>query len=314
MPTLLANTMRLHVRTLGLRDGPALLMIQGLGMQITDWPRALLAALARTHRVIVFDNRDYGRSQLCGPAIDPALTEDDYPFAPVAPQLAPYNLFDMAADGMALLDALGVAQAHVLGFSLGGMVAQVMAATCPDRVLTLTSLMSSGGQPVIPADTPGARHLARMIVPVADRAELIRRSVEAELIWSGPVQKIDSRRAARHLEHSFRRCYRPAAIHRQALAYAASGARFDLLRRIACPTLILHGALDPVIPPGFAREGARLIPGARLVMLETGAHALSPAVLARIAPEICRHLESGLPGENGMPGPRAPHRIPRAIP
>lgn len=295
MPTILvANNTRLHVRLAGPTHMPALLMIQGLGMQITDWPWVLLAALSQHRRLILLDNRDYGRSGPCGPAIDPALREADYPFVPVSPVKAPYSLYDMAADALGLMDALRIERADVLGFSMGGMIAQIMAAQCPDRVRSLVSLMSSGGQPSLPADTPGARALARMIVHVPDRARLIRHMIAAQRLWSGPHHETDANAIARHLERSYRRCYRPAAIHRQALAYASAGERSDLLRRIQCPSLVIHGEADPVIPLSFAEAAARLIPGSRLVTLPDAAHDLHPALLPRLWAAILDHLASAV--------------------
>jgi pimeloyl-ACP methyl ester carboxylesterase len=293
MPAILvANNTRLHVRLVGPAHGPALLMIQGLGMQMTDWPRALLAALSQHHRLVLFDNRDYGRSTSCGPAIDPALREADYPFAPVPQAKAPYSLHDMAADALGLMDALRIDCADVLGFSMGGMIAQIMAAQHPDRVRSLVSLMSSGGQAALPADTLGSQALARMIVHVPDRARLIRQMTAAQRLWSGPHYEIDPNAVARHLELSYRRCYRPAAIHRQALAYASAGDRSDLLRRIRCPSLVIHGKADPIIPLCFAEAAARLIPGARLLTLSDAAHDLHPTLLPRLSAAIRDHLGS----------------------
>lgn len=292
MPSILANNKRLHVRLVGPAYKPALLMIQGLGMQMTDWPRALLAGLSQQHRLILFDNRDYGRSGLCGPAIDPALRETDYPFAPVSPAKVPYSLYDMAADALGLMDALCIERADVVGFSMGGMIAQIMAAQRPDRVRSLVSLMSSGGQAALPAHTSGAHALARMIVHVPDRARLIAQMTAAQLLWSGPHHQINAKVVARHLEFSYRRCYRPAAIHRQALAYASAGERSDLLRRIQCPSLVIHGEADPVIPLSFAEAAARLIPRSRFIALPDAAHDLHPEVLPRISAAILDHLDA----------------------
>jgi proline iminopeptidase len=289
---LVATNVRLHVRLIGSAHNPALLMIQGLGMQMTDWPGALLTALSQHRRVILFDNRDYGRSSSCGPAIDPTLREADYPFAPVSPAKAPYSLHDMAADALGLMDALRIERADVLGFSMGGMIAQIMAARYPDRVRKLVSLMSSGGQASLPADTPGAQALAWMIVHVPDRAQLIRQMTGAQSLWSGPHHEIDATAAARRLELSYRRCYRPAAIHRQALAYASAGDRSALLRRVRCPSLVIHGVADPIIPLSFAEAAARLIPGARLLTLPDAGHDLHPALLPRICTAIRDHLDS----------------------
>lgn len=285
-----ADDTRLHARLIGPAHRPALLMIQGLGMQATDWPRALLGALAAHRCLILFDNRDYGRSSLCGPAIDPTLRETDYPFAPIAPTEAPYSLHDMAVDALRLLDALRIERADVLGFSMGGMIGQIMAAQWPGRVRALVSLMSSGGQAVLPADTPGARALARMIVHVPDRARLIRLMTDAQRLWSGPHHAIAAKAVARHLELGYRRCYRPAAIHRQAVAYASAGDRSDLLRRIRCRSLVIHGAADPVIPLSFAEAAARLIPGSHMLTLPDGAHDLHPALLPRLSAAILAHL------------------------
>jgi pimeloyl-ACP methyl ester carboxylesterase len=293
MPTIrAANSTHLHVRLVGPERAPALLMIQGLGMQMTDWPRALLIALAERYRLVLFDNRDYGRSSPCGPAIDPSLSEADYPFAPVSPSDAPHSLYDMAADVLGLLDALQIERAHVLGFSMGGMIAQILAAQQPDRVCSLISLMSSGGQAILPATVPASRTLARMIVHVPDRVHLICQMVAAQRVWSGPRHAIDPQRAARHMELSCRRCYRPAAIYRQALAYASAGARFDLLRRIHCPALVIHGELDPVIPLTFAETARQLIPRSRFIALPDAAHDLHPAVLPRVSAAILDHLDS----------------------
>jgi pimeloyl-ACP methyl ester carboxylesterase len=295
VPTLLANDIRLHVRELGPRGAPALLLVQGLGMQVTDWPRALLRRLAQRNHLILFDNRDYGRSQLCGPAIDPALRAADYPFAPVAPERTSYALSDMAQDALGVLDALGIARAHLLGFSLGGMIAQMVAALHPDRVLSLTSLMSSGGQAALPPDVPAARELARMIVHVSDRRHRLARALAAAQIWAGPYCPIDRVRAARHLDLNDRRCYRPAAVHRQALAYASAGERSLLLRCIACPTLILHGDADPVIPLSFARRAHELIPRSRFMVLPGAAHDLGALDAAGIASLVGSVTTAGPP-------------------
>ncbi|WP_119303796.1 alpha/beta fold hydrolase [Dongia deserti] len=296
MPAIvIGSSMRLHVRMIGSADHSPLLLIQGLGMQMTDWPGTLLAALSQHHRLVLFDNRDYGRSSPCGPAIDPALRESDYPFAPVAPERAPYSLYDMAADALSLLDALRIDSAHVMGFSMGGMIAQIMAAQWPDRVRSLVSLMSSGGQPVLLDDMPGAQFLARMIVHVPDRARLIRRMVAAQSAWTGPHHVIDPRIVVRRLELGYRRCYRPAAIHRQALAYASAGDRSSLLRCIRCPSLVIHGGADPIIPLAFAEAAARLIPGASLMVLPDAAHDLHPAVVPRLSAAILAHLAVAAP-------------------
>jgi pimeloyl-ACP methyl ester carboxylesterase len=290
MPAITANGVALRARILGPSAAPALLMIQGLGMQLTDWPRALLGRLAERYRVVLYDNRDYGRSRPCGTAIDRSLCEADYPFEPVPPERAPYTLYDLAEDARALLDALEIGCAHVAGFSLGGMIAQVLAARHPHRVRSLTSLMSSMGQPVLPATAPAARLLARMIIHVPDRAQLIVQSLAAHRVWAGDAHGIDAAKTARHFDLSFRRCYRPAAIHRQALAYASAGDRSSLLSMIRCPTLVVHGERDPLIPPAYAMEARHLLPQSRLLLLSDGAHDLHPALLPRLGTAMLDHF------------------------
>ncbi|HET6620516.1 MAG TPA: alpha/beta hydrolase [Dongiaceae bacterium] len=290
MPVIAANGVALRARIFGPSGAPALLMIQGLGMQLTDWPRPLLARLAERYRIVLYDNRDYGRSQPCGPAIDRSLCAADYPFEPVPPERAPYSLYDLAEDARALLNAFGIERAHVAGFSLGGMIAQVLAARHPHRVRSLTSLMSSMGQPVLPASAPAARLLGQMIVDVPDRTRLVAQSLAAQRVWAGGAHGIDAAKAARHFALSYRRCYRPAAIYRQALAYASAGERSGLLRAIRCPTLVIHGERDPLIPPAYALEARRLVPEARILLLPDGSHDLHPALLPRLATAMLDHL------------------------
>jgi pimeloyl-ACP methyl ester carboxylesterase len=277
----------LHFELRGPENGAPVLLIQGLGQQLIDWPEALVAALARRHRVILCDNRDAGLSPLHGPAFDPALTAADFPTAAALSVAAPYTLQDMAEDARRLLDRLAAGRAHVVGYSMGGMIAQILAAHCPERVCSLVSLMSSDGAPWIQAAPAAHAAMARSIT--FDSDERVDRLVEDAALYRGPHLAFDRAEAHRHIEASLDRSDRPAGIYRQALAMRGSGDRRALLRDIVCPTLVVHGTDDPVIAFAQGQAAASIIPRARLEQLDRAGHDFAPAVtdrLCRLIPEF----------------------------
>ena len=257
-------------------------MLQGLGQQLTDWPGELIAALAARHRVILCDNRDAGLSPLVGPAFDPTLTEADFPSADTPPGDPPYTLHDMAEDSVAVLDRLNVARAHVIGYSMGGMIAQILGARHPARMRGLVSLMSSDGAPWIAATPAALAAMARSVTCCGDPQSRIDGLVEDAAVYRGPHLAFDRADARRHVAAALARADRPAGILRQAMAMRASGDRRDLLRRIACPTLVVHGTDDPVIALEQGRAAAVLIPQARLEILDHAGHDFPPEVTRRL--------------------------------
>jgi len=271
----------LHFELRGPEAGAPVLLIQGLGQQLIDWPEPLVAALAARHRVILLDNRDAGLAPLFGPALDPSLAEAEFPTAVNAPP-APYTLQDMADDARGVLDRLGVARASVVGYSMGGMIGQIMATRFPARVQSLVSLMSSDGAPWIDATPEALAAMARSIVGRGDRSARIDRLVEDAALYRGPHLAFDRLEARRHIEAALDRADRPTGILRQALAMRGSGDRRGLLREIACPTLVVHGTDDPVIAAEQGRAAAALIPRARLEMLERAGHDFAPEVSDRL--------------------------------
>lgn len=267
---------------------PALVLMMGLGMQLTAWPGPLLDQLvARGFYVVRFDNRDAGLStQLDGQRGMPI------PVAVLRARLglsvrAPYLLHDMARDTVGLLDALQIERAHLVGASMGGMIAQLVASGFPDRLRSLVLVMTNSGDPK--AGMPEWAAAAALMKRPPARAsveQLVEHYFKVfRVIGSppGPHQMQDDALRER-LRVSFSRAWRPAGTYRQLLAIIASGDRSQDLRRLAVPTLVLHGAADPLVPVSSARDLARKIPGAQLAIIEHMGHDLGP--LDRIAEEI----------------------------
>ena len=264
-------------------EGQPLLLVMGLGGQLIDWPEGFVDELvAHGFRVILFDNRDSGLS-----------TEIDGP-PPTRPQLAKaivlrrplpshYKLRDMAEDAIAVLDALGIERAHVVGMSMGGMIAQEIAIDYPERVSTLTSIMSTTGNPRVGRPKMRLiRNAVRRQPPTVDNA--IELSIQTFRDVCGPTFDADQFRVL--AEKSISRSFRPDGTSRQLAAIIASPDRTDALTRLRVPTLVIHGMLDPLVRPSGGIATARAIPGAKLVMYNDMAHDLPPTRWSEIADEI----------------------------
>jgi len=298
MPATAANGLTLDYEVHGAPDAPPLLAIMGLGMPAAAWPPALIDLLvARGARVITFDNRDTGGStKFSGPRTIPL---------PVAmlratlrrPVPAPYTLHEMAADAVGLLDALGIERAHLVGVSMGGMIAQLLAAEYPQRAASLTSIMSSTGNPR-PRVAWGKPKALRAVLSrpkdPGDLQSVIDRLEHVFSVIGTPSAERDRSELRAHVERIARRGLDSAASRRHLLAVLAAGDRRDWLKKITAPTLVLHGQLDPLVPLAAGVETAQCIAGARLVVIEGMGHDLPPALLPRIADEIARH--AGLSG------------------
>ena len=298
MPTATANGLTLEYEVHGAPDSPALLAIMGLGMPAAAWPPALIDLLvARGARVITFDNRDTGGSTRFAGVRTIRLSVALLRAALRLPVPAPYSLHDMAADAAALLDALGIAQAHVVGVSMGGMIAQLLAAKYPQRVMSLTSIMSSTGNPAPRVAWGKPKALRAILSRPADPRDLqsLVDNLERKFSVIGTPMAPQERAAQRaHYERIARRGLDTAASRRQLLAVLATGDRRGWLKRITAPTLVLHGRLDPLLPVAAGIETAQCIPGAKLVVVEGMGHDLPPALLPRIADEIAS--VAALPG------------------
>jgi pimeloyl-ACP methyl ester carboxylesterase len=274
---------------------PPVLLVMGLGMQLTAWPQALVAALVRSgHRVIRFDNRDIGLSARLDHLGTPNLLWESMKLRFGLPVRAPYALADLAADGFGVLDALGVREAHVVGASMGGMVAQRMALAAPQRVLTLTSIMSSSGARHLPGPQP--RVLQVLLGRPRDHSEpaLLAHYVRLFQAIGSPAYPSSPEELRTRILDSVRRGgYRPAGSARQLAAVAADTTRAQELDRIRVPTLVLHGSDDPLVPLACGEDTARRIPGARFVAIPGMGHDLPPGVVERLLDPLLPHLRLG---------------------
>jgi pimeloyl-ACP methyl ester carboxylesterase len=259
--------------TFGEPGDPPVLLVMGFGAQLIAWHDDFCAMLAgRGRYVIRYDNRDCGLS----------TRFDDHPVdvgqfiaavrsgdIPAARAMVPYSLQDMADDGLGLLTALGIAKAHVVGSSMGGMIAQTMAITHPDRVLTLTSMMSSTGEAVYGRAVPAAQQALFAPRP-SDREGYIAAAAN-ELAWSS--RRYSDLDAIRELAaRSYDRAYYPAGNGRQLGAMILAGSRADALRTLNVPTLVIHGLDDTLIDPSGGRRTAELVPDATLLLVPDMGH------------------------------------------
>ncbi len=298
MPAVQANGLTLEYESLGDPASPAIVLIMGLGMQLVGWPDDFCRRLATEgYRVVRFDNRDCGLSSRIRPRWQPSPLLAFTAARLGLPVLAPYSLEDMAEDTVALMDALGIAKAHVVGASMGGMIAQVLAARFPDRVLSLTSMMSASGRRKGSRPSKEALQVFLRRPPArADAAAVIAYLVEVFTVIGSPGFPTERRLLQERISGWVRRAYDPAGTTRQLLAVVASGDRRRLLRRIVAPTLVIHGADDPLVPVETGRDTARNVPGARLLIIEGMGHDLPDALLPRLAKEIAAHCRAGVAG------------------
>jgi pimeloyl-ACP methyl ester carboxylesterase len=276
---------------------PPVLLVMGLGMQLTAWPDGLVRALADAgHRVVRFDNRDIGLSTRLDHLGAPNLMWESLKLRVGLPVRAPYPLSAMADDAAGVLDALGIAQAHVVGASMGGMIAQRMALAHPQRVLSLTSIMSSSGARHLPGPHP--RVLQVMLARPRDHSEpvLLAHYVRLFEAIGGPAYPVPPAELRRRILESVRRGgYRPACTARQLAAVVSDSGRAQELAGIRAPTLVLHGTDDPLVPMACGEDTARRIPGARFVPIPGMGHDLPPAVVEHLLHPLLPHLRLGSP-------------------
>jgi pimeloyl-ACP methyl ester carboxylesterase len=265
-------------------------MTRGLGMQLTGWPDELVQGLVKHgHRVVRLDNRDAGLSSGFDHLGVPNLAWMVVRHTIGLRVNAPYAVADMAADTLGVMDALGIQRAHVCGASMGGMIAQHLAAKHADRVRSLTLMMTSSGARSLPR--PSAQVQRALMASPADRSrEAIVRHIEQLFALIGsPAYPTDPARLRQRLEASVARAYRPAGTARQLAAIVADGDRSALLGRIAAPTQVIHGDADALIPLPAGQDVARKIAGATLDIVPGMGHDLPLQLLARFADTIAGH-------------------------
>lgn len=283
------NGVELVYDTFGDPDAPAILLIMGLGSQMIDWKDEFCSLLACSgFRVIRFDNRDAGQSTIFEAAGHPDIAAMVEARQRGERLEAPYLLWDLMSDTMGLLDALGIEKTHVVGLSMGGMIAQLLAAHHPNRVLTLTSIMSHTGEPGLPGPTPKAWEC--LTAPLAPELErFIEQYVSKWQVYCGPRYPIDVKAAEEHAARLFARGIHTAGRDRQLSAILASGSRRAVLSSVSCPALVIHGDSDPVVPIAGGIATVRAIKGAQFLSFQGMGHDLAKALWPRVVDAIARH-------------------------
>lgn len=287
------NGITLCYETFGDPAAPAMLLIGGMGSQMIDWhPDLCLQLAARGFHVIRFDNRDSGLST----HIDqpPRAREVLGTISAGGEADVPYHLWDMAADTAGLLDHLDIHQAHVVGMSLGGMVAQELAIRYGDRLATLTSIMSMTGDPDVGLPTPAALEVM-MEPPPKTREEGMERGVAHSNIWGSECADLDHVRELSAAKWDRDNDFNGTA--RQFVAVVSSGSRSEGLRSVSVPTLAIHGTLDQLIQPDGSERLAEVVPGAELLIVEGMGHDLArelwPTLVEAITSHALKHSGDG---------------------
>jgi pimeloyl-ACP methyl ester carboxylesterase len=284
-----ANGIDICYDIFGHSDAEPMVMIMGLGAQMIHWDDDFCRKLASNgFRVIRFDNRDIGLStRMSGgkPFTLYELAKLRFLGTPVA---APYKLSDMATDVIGLLDVLRIKSAHVVGASMGGMIAQEIAITFPERVRSLTSIMSTTGNPRLPQPSRGVAALLLQPQPTT-YDEFVARFKQTWLFLRVGRFPEDEARDADRAERTYARGLNPAGVSRQLRAILASGSRKERLAAVTAPTLVIHGKVDPLVHPAAGRDTAASIPGAKLLMVDGMGHALPISMWTRVIDAIAMH-------------------------
>jgi pimeloyl-ACP methyl ester carboxylesterase len=289
MPRAAVNGIELEYETFGNRAAPPLVLVMGLGAQMILWEEDFCEQLAGAGFFVVrFDNRDIGMSTQLDALGIPNVFEAMQAASAGRPVSAPYTLADMADDTVALMTELGIARAHVVGASMGGMIAQTVAIRHPHRLLSLTSIMSTTGDPSLPPATGDAMRVL-LTPPPGDRDGNVARGIEAWKVIGSPGYPLDEERMRAIFGRAFDRGYHPAGVARQFAAIIASGDRTAALRAVKVPTLVIHGAVDPLIRVEAAHATAAAIPGATLLVIDGMGHDLPRGTWPQIVDAICAH-------------------------
>jgi pimeloyl-ACP methyl ester carboxylesterase len=272
---------------------PVVLLIMGLGMQLIAWPPAMVQAIADAgFRVVRLDNRDIGLSQHFDHLGRPNLLWESLKFRLGWRIRPPYSMEDMAADTLGVLDALSIAKAHVVGVSMGGMVAQRLAVLAPSRLLSLSSIMSSSGARGLPEASPAvtrillSRPAGKGVQAAVDHTARLLKAIGSPG-FPTPDAELREKVAA-----AAQRSFHPQGVVRQMVAIAADGTRAAALAKVTAPTLVVHGRADPLVPMACGQDTARRIPGARFESIEGMGHDLPPGVVERLLALLIPHFKA----------------------
>lgn len=293
MPSLASNGVTLEFDTFGDPSAPPVLLVMGLGAQMIFWHELFCEQLATRGRYVIrFDNRDCGRSTKLDDCGLPDVARVFGALASGGRPDVPYLLADMADDTAGLLDGLGIDSAHVVGASMGGMIAQTLALRRPERVRSLVSIMSSTGRPGLPGPTPEAQRIL-FTPPPSDRAGVIEHAVDTWRTIGSPGFPFDEAAIRERAGRAFDRGFCPQGTARQFAAIVASGSRHEALCELSIPSLVIHGDADPLIPFECGRDTAAAIPGAEWLLVEGMGHDLPEPVWPLLLDAIDRHTAEG---------------------
>lgn len=289
MPVTKANGIDICHETFGAADARPLLLLRGLGTQLAHWSGEFCQRLADAgHLLVIFDNRDVGLSTHFHGAGMPdlaavvqAMRRGEMP--PLA-----YTIDDMADDVVGLMDALDLPSAHVAGISMGGMISQVVACRHPDRVRSMTSIMASTGNPELPGPTEEALRVLMTPSPPGREAN-VRARLETQKVIGSPGYPTDEAISREVAGHTYDRSFDPAGVARQMAAIQVSGDRRPALAKLTVPTLVIHGADDPLVRVEGGRDTARSIPGAELLVIPGMGHDVAPGLHDRLVQAISAH-------------------------
>lgn len=285
-----AGGVQIEVDVQGPAHGEPILLIMGLGMQLTGWPDEIVQLLVqRGFRVIRHDNRDVGLSEGFDRLGTPNVMVEALRHRLRLPVRAPYRLTDMAGDALGVLDALGIAQAHICGASMGGMIAQHLAAAQPQRVKSLTLIMTTSGARGLRQAHPRVVRLLLSRPRRPDAQAVMAHMAQLLSVIGSPAYPSDPQRLQQRVTASFSRAYRPAGAVRQLAAVAADGDRSALLQHIVAPTRVIHGEADPLVPVPAAHDLVRKIAGAVADIVPGMGHDLPLPLLPRIAEGIAHN-------------------------
>ncbi len=291
MPQITANGISIEYEAYGDKANPPLLLVMGLGAQLTLWPMELVEALvARGYYVIRYDNRDIGLSQKFGTHGIPNFKRVALMRMVGLRARIPYRLTDMADDAAGLLDALGIAKAHVVGASMGGMIVQLLAVHHADKLLTMTSIMSTTGNRKVPPAKPEAMKALLNRAPAgATLEQLMPIGLNVSRAIGSPGYPADEARLKERIERDFTRSFYPQGAARQISAIVDDGDRRKRLAKVTTPTLVIHGAADPLVPVEGGRDTAAAIKGAKLLEIDGMGHDLPLELVEQIADAIAEH-------------------------
>lgn len=272
MTSVTANGLTLEIERHGPATAEPLILIRGLGSQLIHWPDEMVSGfVAAGFHLVTFDNRDAGLSQKCDDAEG-------------------YGLRDMAEDTVGLMDSLGLARAHVLGLSMGGMILQLMALHHPQRVLSATLVMSSSLAPGLPQADPELRDMLRASAPSDRRADVVAHELVTGRAFQSPRWPFDEGERAALIGRAFDRCHCPEGTARQYAAMMQAAPDLSGLEAISVPTLVVHGTDDRLLPPAHGRDIAARIPGAELIEIDGMGHDISGGAAILVTAHVTRFL------------------------